>query len=142
MRLAIILVVGLIVVLGVGHALTGRVDHVHLGADHLYLGLMAVAPIGVLLLFLLGETFPSRKMNYGLGGAFALVFLGAFVGARTQAGVSEADFAGTMIGHHSRAITRCDNAGLRDPRLTAFCARTTARNRAEIVELQRILREP
>lgn len=141
MRLAIVLFGGLLVLLGVGHALTERVEHIHVSADHIYLALMAMAPIGILLLFLLGEAFPSKKMNYGLGAAFAVIFLGAFVGARTQAGVSEADFAGAMITHHSHAVTRCGAASLKDPRLIAFCERMTTRNRAEIAELESILAE-
>jgi hypothetical protein len=139
MRLAIVLVGALFVLLAVGHALTERVEHIHISADHIYLALMAVAPIGILLLFLLGEVFPSRKMNYGLGAGFAVIFVGAFIGARTQAGVSESDFAGAMITHHSHAVTRCGNASLKDPRLIAFCDRMTTRNRAEIAELQSIL---
>jgi hypothetical protein len=139
MRLAVVLIGSFVVVLGVGHALTERAEHIHVSADHLYLALMAIAPIGILLLFLLGELFPSKKMNYGLGAAFAVVFVGAFVGARTQAGVSESDFAGAMISHHSHAVTRCGNASLKDPRLIAFCERMTTRNRAEIAELENIL---
>jgi hypothetical protein len=142
MRLAIVLFGALIVMLGVGHALTARAEHVHISADHIYLALMAVAPIGMLLLFLLGELFPSRKMNYGLGAAFALVFAGAFIGARTQTGVSESDFAGAMISHHSQAVTRCGNTSLKNPRLVAFCARMTTRNHAEIAELEQILDKP
>jgi len=142
MRLAIILFGAMILTLGVGHALTARAEHIHISADHIYLALMAVAPIGILLLFLLGEQFPSKRMNYGLGAVFAVVFAGAFVGARTQAGVSESDFAGAMISHHSQAVTRCGNASLTDPRLMAFCARMTARNHAEIAELETILAKP
>lgn len=142
MRLAVVLIASFFVLLAVGHVLTERVEHIHVSADHLYLALMAIAPIGILLLFLLGEVFPSRKMNYGLGGAFALIFVGAFAGARTQTGVSETDFARAMISHHSQAITRCGNISLQDPRLVAFCGRTTERNRAEIVELESILTKP
>ncbi len=142
MRLAIVLFGALIVMLGVGHAMAARAEHIHISADHIYLALMAVAPIGMLLLFLLGELFPSKKMNYGLSAAFALVFVGAFVGARTQTGVSESDFAGAMISHHSHAVTRCGNASLKDPRLIAFCERMTARNHAEIAELEQILAKP
>lgn len=142
MRLAIVLFGALIVILGVGHALTARAEHIHISADHIYLALMAVAPIGMLLLFLLSELFPSRKMNYGLGAAFALVFVGAFVGARTQTGVSESDFAGAMISHHSQAVTRCGATRLKNPRLVAFCERMASRNHAEIAELEDILAKP
>lgn len=142
MRLAIVLFGALIVMLGVGHALTARAEHIHVSADHIYLALMAVAPIGMLLLFLLGELFPSRKMNYGLGAAFAVIFVGAFIGARTQIGVSESDFAGAMISHHSQAVTRCGNTSLKNPRLIAFCERMTTRNHAEIAELEQILDKP
>jgi hypothetical protein len=139
MRLSIVLFGSFLVLLAVGHALTQRVEHIHVSADHLYLALMAVAPIGMLLLFLLGELFPSKKMNYGLGAAFALVFAGAFIGARTQTGVSESDFAGAMISHHSQAVTRCGSTSLKNPRLVAFCERMTSRNHAEIAELEDIL---
>ena len=139
MRLALLLVLGVAILCAAGYALVETTDHIHFSPNQLYVALMAMAPIGVLLLFLLGEAFPDRRVNAGLGAVFALVFLGAFTGARTQAGIGDGAFPGAMISHHSQALAACRNRNLKDPRILAFCARMTADRRAEIAELEAIL---
>lgn len=139
MRLAILLVLGVAILFAAGYALVEKTDHIHFSPNQLYIALMAIAPIGVLLLFLLGEAFPDRRVNAGLGAVFAVIFIGAFVGARTQTGIGDDAFLGSMISHQSHAITACGNRNLKDPRVVAFCARMTAGRRAEIAELEAIL---
>ena len=139
MRLAILLVAGVAILFAAGYAMVEKAEHLHFNPHQLYVALMAMAPIGVLLLFLLGEAFPNRRVNAGLGAVFAVIFVGAFVGARTQAGIGDDAFLGAMISHHSQAITACGNGNLKDARILAFCERMTADHRDEIARLEAII---
>lgn len=138
-RLAVALAVGVAAVFFAGYALIERAEHMHFSVNHLYVALMAMSPLGVLMLFLLGEAFPNRRANALLSAAFAAVFLASFAGARTQTGVGDDAFLGTMIAHHSHAVMSCRNATLTDPRIVAFCDRMVERHHADIAELEAIM---
>lgn len=104
-----------------------------------YMAAMMVAPMAILMLALMGAMYPDRKLNLALYIGFALLFLLAFAGIRTQAGIGDVQFLRSMIPHHSGAILMCREAKIGDPEIKALCGRIEQSQRSEIEEMNRIL---
>ena len=141
LKLTLILAAGLAVVLFVCHAKVAEAAHIRFAPHHLYLALMAMSPLGILLLFVLGEVFRNRRLNMVLAGVFALVFTGAFIGQRSQAGVGDDEALSALIGHQSHTIHLCEQARLRDPRVIALCDRLTTHHRRDLAFMHGLLAE-
>jgi uncharacterized protein (DUF305 family) len=104
-----------------------------------YMALMMAAPMGMLMLLMMGGMYKDRRLNLILHGLFAATFLLAFWATRAQAGVGDAQFLRSMIPHHSGAILMCREAALADPEIIALCERIRRSQRAEIDQMDAIL---
>jgi uncharacterized protein (DUF305 family) len=105
----------------------------------LYMALMMVAPMGVLMLLMMGSMYRNRRLNLVLCVAFAGLFAIGFAATRTQAAIDDEQFLRSMIPHHSGAILMCREAPLTDPEIIALCGRIQRSQRAEIEQMQAIL---
>ena len=101
--------------------------------------LMMVTPMAILMLWFMRSMYPSRKLTLAIVGGAAAVFVVAFVGMRTQAGVGDKEFLRSMIPHHSGAILMCEQASIRDPEILALCDRIVRAQDDEIAQMQTIL---
>ena len=104
-----------------------------------YMALMMVAPMGALMLLMMGPMYANRRLNLGLHAGFAIVFALAFLGIRSQAGIGDVQFIRSMIPHHSGAILMCREARLTDPELAALCDQIRNGQRREIDQMEAIL---
>ena len=100
---------------------------------------MMVAPMAILMLWLMGAMYPNRKLNLVLHLSFATLFVTAFTGIRMQAGVSNEQFLRSMIPHHSGAILMCRGANVADPEIQTLCGQIEQTQRREINQMKRIL---
>lgn len=139
LKLALLLVAGVAAVLALCHAMVADALHIRFSLHHLYLAVMVMSPLGVLMLFLLGEIFRDRRLNTAMAGVFALLFTGAFLGQRDQAGVRDQEAVAALIGHHSNTLHVCEQARLSDPRVIALCDRIGTLHAAHLDELHGIL---
>jgi uncharacterized protein (DUF305 family) len=105
----------------------------------LYMTLMMVAPMGALMLLMMGSMYANKKLNLILYAVFAGLFLLGTVGTRMQAGIGDGQFLRSMIPHHSGAILMCREASLTDPEIIALCGQIQQGQRAEIEQMKRIL---
>lgn len=103
-----------------------------------YMALMMVAPMAILMLWLMGAMYENRRLNLILYALFVALFALGFWGTRTQTPVGNAQFIRSMIPHHSGAILMCRKAQLTDPDLVALCGRIRASQREEIDQMKRI----
>ncbi|MDQ8757490.1 DUF305 domain-containing protein [Sphingosinicella sp. LHD-64] len=104
-----------------------------------YMALMMAAPMGILMLLLMGSMYDNKTLNLLLHAGFALVFVLAFLGIRAQAPIGDAQFLRSMIPHHSGAILMCREASITDPEIVALCSNIERSQRAEIAQMNRIL---
>ena len=141
LKLGVLMLAVVVVVLALRHVMAAETAHIRFSPHHLYMALMVMSPLGVMMLFLLGELFRDRRVNLALTGVFALVFAGAFLGQRTQAGVGDEAALAALIGHHSHTLHVCAEAHLTDPRVIALCERLTALHRRDIAEMHALLGE-
>jgi uncharacterized protein (DUF305 family) len=117
----------------------GLADFFH-NLNMLYMAFMMVAPMGVLMLLTMGSMYGNRKLNLALHAGFVALFVLAFAGIRTQTPIGNAQFLRSMIPHHSGAILMCREAKITDPEIVALCGRIEQSQRAEIDQMNSILR--
>lgn len=104
-----------------------------------YMAVMMAAPMGILMLLMMGMMYPHRGLNVVLYTVLALLFVLAFWAMRAQAAVGDRQFLRSMIPHHSGAVLMCERAQVRDPEIKALCSNIVSSQRAEIDQMKRIL---
>ena len=107
-----------------------------------YMALLMWAPMGILMLLMMGMMYPNKRLNMILHAAFALVIILSFWGIRDQLAVGDRQFTRAMIPHHSGAITMCNRSSIRDPELRELCFGPTgivASQEREIAQMKAIL---
>jgi len=104
-----------------------------------YMALTMLAPMGALMLILMRNMYPNRTLNTVLYAGFALVFVLALVGIRTQTPIGDAQFTRSMIPHHSGAILMCREADIADGELRSLCETIEQGQREEIEQMKAIL---
>lgn len=110
--------------------------------NNLNMGMMALtmlAPMGVLMLALMPGMYRNRRLNVAIYAGFALVFVLALAGIRTQTPIGDEQFIASMIPHHSGAILMCRGAGITDSELRTLCDGIEAGQRQEIEDMKAIL---
>ena len=137
---AIELVLDFIIMYLVMYTMIASLNHFYLNLNNVYMTLMMVTPMAILMLWFMRSMYPSRKLNLAIVGGAAAVFVLAFVGMRTQAGVGDKEFLRSMIPHHSGAILMCEQASIRDPEIIALCDRIIRAQDDEIAQMQAILK--
>lgn len=104
-----------------------------------YMALMMAAPMGVLMLLMMGSMYADKKLNMVFHASFAAIFILAFFAMRTQAIVGDNQFLRSMIPHHSGAILMCERAAIKDPEIQSLCANIITSQKAEIAQMKAIL---
>ena len=132
------LVLDFIVMYLVMYTMIATLDHFYLNLNNVYMTLMMVTPMAILMLWFMRSMYPSRKLNLAIVGG-AAVFILAFIGMRTQAGVGDKEFLRSMIPHHSGAILMCEQASIRDREILALCDQIVRAQDDEIAQMKAIL---
>ena len=104
-----------------------------------YMALTMAAPMGILMLMMMGSMYSNSRLNLILYAALGLVFVLAFAGVRAQALVGDRQFLRSMIPHHSGAVLMCERASIRDPQIAALCGSIIKSQKEEIAEMKAIL---
>lgn len=107
-----------------------------------FMALMMAAPMGILMLLMMGSMYANKRLNLLLYAAFSLLFVLSFIGMRTQALVGDNQVLRSMIPHHSGAILMCEQASIRDAEIQSLCANIITSQKAEIAQMKAILARP
>jgi len=138
-RLAINLALSAIVMYLVMFAMIDTFGEFYNNLNMFYMTLMMVAPMGALMLVLMGSMYRDRRLNLILYACFAGLFVLGTVGTRAQVGIGDRQFLRSMIPHHSGAILMCRQASITDPEIVALCGHIRQSQREEIDQMKRIL---
>lgn len=87
----------------------------------LYMVVTMAAPMGMLMLLTMRMMYPNNRLNLLLHALFALLFVVALFGVRTQGLIGDRQFVRSMIPHHSGAILMCNRASIHDAEIHALC---------------------
>jgi uncharacterized protein (DUF305 family) len=121
------------------YAMIDTAADLYLNLNNLYMVAMMVAPMGVLMLLLMGSMYRNKRLNLALHVGFVAMFALAFWLTRTQTAIGDDQFLRSMIPHHSGAILMCREASIADPEIIALCGNIERSQRAEIDQMNRIL---
>ncbi len=138
-KLGFNLILSALVMYLVMFAMIDTIGEFYNNLNMLYMTLMMIAPMGALMLLMMGAMYGNRRLNLFLYALFAGLFVLGTVGTRAQAGIGNVQFLRSMIPHHSGAILMCRQASITDPEIIALCGNIQQSQRAEIDQMKRIL---
>ncbi|MBT2596882.1 DUF305 domain-containing protein [Arthrobacter sp. ISL-72] len=114
-------------------------DHFYLNLANTYMALMMVAPMAILMIFVMWSMFKNKRLNIILTAAMAVLFAVIFAFGRAETFIGDAQFLKSMIPHHSRAILMCQEADITDPEIKDLCAQIVSSQQKEIDQMKSIL---
>ena len=136
--LSLALTLSLAVMFPLTMAFVNRWSDFYLNLSNFYMAVLMVAPMGLIMLFVMRSMFPDKRLNIVLMVGFVAMFFLALWLGRSQAFVNDDRFLRAMIPHHSRAILVCEEASISDPEIEALCDQIIASQQAEIDIMKRI----
>ena len=140
--LALNLAISLVIMYVVMFSMIWRFADFFNNSNMFYMALLMWAPMGILMLLMMGMMYPNKRLNMMLHAAFAMVILFSYLGIRDQLLFGDRKFAREMIPHHSGAITMCNRSSIRDPELRELCfgpRGIVASQEREIAQMKAIL---
>ena len=137
-KLGVALAICLVLMFLLSMSMVRTIDHFQLNLSNFYMALVMVAPMGIVMLVVVGGMFKDRRLNAALLAGFALLFVAALSLGRTEALVGDEQFLRSMIPHHSRAILVCQESDLTDPEVIGLCGQIVS-SQQEIDQMQAIL---
>lgn len=138
-KLGIVIAINAVVIFLLTYALIDRLDHFFPNINRMYMALMMVAPMVLLMLFVMRSMYRNRSLNAVLYVGFGLLFVATFWLARTQYPVGDDQFLRSMIPHQSSAILMCEHAGITDPEIEELCGEIVEAQEREIAQMKDIL---
>lgn len=138
-KLGIVISINAVVMFLLTYALIDSWDHFYPNINRVYMALMMVAPMVILMLWVMRSMYEDRKLNTILYLGFSLLFVASFLLARTQTPVGNDQFLRSMIPHHSSAIVMCEESAITDPQIIELCEEIVEAQVSEINEMKEIL---
>ena len=124
---------------GMNFLMVDAASSIFMNINALYMTLWMVAPSVVIMIILMKEMYPKKKLNVALSLASVLIFVLSFVFIRQQTLVGDKQFIRSMIPHHSGAILMCQQASLTDPEVLGLCEEIVSSQEREIAQMKAIL---
>lgn len=106
-----------------------------------WMAILMAAPMTGLMVLSMPSMYPDRAKTAAVLALSLAIGLAAWLAIREQWAIGDRQFLRSMIPHHSGAILMCEKARLSDPAIRSLCEEIIAGQRAEIVEMRRLLGE-
>jgi RsiW-degrading membrane proteinase PrsW (M82 family) len=139
-KFALIISINAVIMFFITYVMIDSIDHFYFNINRVYMALLMVAPMVVLMLFVMRSMYKNKKVNLILYAAFIGLFILIFSLTRTQTPVGNEQFLRSMIPHHSSAILMCQESSITDPEIMSLCDEIVQTQREEITEMEEILR--
>lgn len=138
-KFALTLSINAVLMFFITYAMIDTVDHFYPNINRAYMSLMMVAPMAIVMLFVMRGMYQNAKINTMLYALFAGVFIVSFALARTQTPVGNEQFLRSMIPHHSSAILMCQQSAISDREIIELCGEVVKTQKEEIAQMKAIL---
>lgn len=138
-KLALTLSINAVLMFFITYAMIDTVDHFYVNINRVYMSLMMVAPMAMLMLFVMRGMYQNARLNAILHALFVGVFFASFLLARTQTPVGNEQFLRSMIPHHSSAIVMCEQSSITDQQIVELCGQIVKAQKDEIAQMKSIL---
>lgn len=116
-----------------------KLDHYHTSATRIYMALLMVAPMGIVMMLMMGKMYPNKKYNTSIIIAGIIVFGIVLAALRTQTPISDVQYMKAMIPHHSSAIMVSKHANIKDPEVKQLSEQIIKSQEEEIAQMEAIL---
>jgi len=138
-KFALTLSINAVLMFFITYAMIDTVDHFYPNINRAYMSLMMVAPMAMVMLFMMRGMYQNAKLNAMLYAVFAGLFIASFTLARTQTPVGNEQFLRSMIPHHSSAILMCQQSAISDREIVELCGEIVKAQKEEIAQMKAIL---
>lgn len=116
-------------------------SHFYFNLSNFYMAVLMVAPMGLIMMFVMRNMFMNKQLNAALVVGFVLLFIAVFWMGRQQVFLGNEQFLRSMIPHHSRAILVCEEAAITAPDIEEICDEIISTQKEEIDIMTRMLDE-
>ncbi|MDP1923865.1 MAG: DUF305 domain-containing protein [Thiobacillus sp.] len=138
-KFALTLSINAVLMFFITYAMIDTVDHFYPNINRAYMSLMMVAPMAMVMLFVMRGMYQNAKLNAMLYAVFAGLFIVSLALARTQTLVGNEQFLRSMIPHHSSAILMCQQSAITDREIIELCGEIVQAQKEEIAQMKAIL---
>ncbi|MGN6477364.1 MAG: DUF305 domain-containing protein [Flavipsychrobacter sp.] len=138
-KMALMLAISFVIMYSVMFMNVDSADDIYLSLTRTYMSLLMVTPMALLMLWLMGNMYPNKKLNRVIGLSSAIVFVLALVFLRNQTFVSDREYMQAMIPHHSSAIMTSKHAMITDPEVEKLSEGIIASQEREIAEMKQMV---
>jgi len=138
-KFALTLSINAVLMFFITYAMIDTVDHFYPNINRAYMSLMMVAPMAMVMLFVMRGMYENAKLNAMLYAVFAGMFMVSFALARTQTPIGNEQFLRSMIPHHSSAILMCQQSAIADREIIELCGEIVKTQKEEIAQMKAIL---
>jgi RsiW-degrading membrane proteinase PrsW (M82 family) len=138
-KFALVISINAIAMFFITYVMIDSMDHFYFNINRVYMALLMVAPMVVLMLFIMRSMYKNTQLNLALYAGFIGLFILLFFFIRTQTPVGNEEFLRSMIPHHSSAILMCEQANLTDPEIVSLCEEIVQTQLEEIAQMEEIL---
>jgi hypothetical protein len=138
-HLGLMLIASFVAMYVLMYAMVDRAGNALGNVNQVYMAALMTAPMALFELVIMRTMYHDTRRNAIIGGAAALVGIGAFVAIRVQAGVGDRQFLRSMIPHHASAILMCEKSHVERPEVRALCEGIIRGQQAEIDSMRVML---
>jgi uncharacterized protein (DUF305 family) len=116
-----------------------KLGHYHTSTTRVYMALLMVAPMAVVMMTMMGNMYPHKKINTGIIIGATVLFSVILAALRTQTPIGDVQYMKAMIPHHSSAIMVSKHAGIKDPEVKKLSEQIIESQEEEIAQMEAIL---
>lgn len=133
------MVISFIIMYGVMFLNVDEANHIYLSTTRTYMALLMVAPMAVVMMLMMDNMYPNKKLNTGIILGGIVLFGLVLAGLRTQTPIGDVQYMKAMIPHHSSAILVSKQADIKDPEVKELSEQIIKSQEEEIAKMKAIL---
>ena len=115
-----------------------KLVHYHTSMTRIYMALLMVAPMAVIMMVMMGNMYPNKKLNISIIIGGIVLFIIILIGLRTQTPIGDVQYMKAMIPHHSSAIMTSKSANIKDSEVRKLADSIIASQEREISQMENI----
>jgi uncharacterized protein (DUF305 family) len=138
-KLGLALLINTVIMFILTFVMIDRMEHFVVNLNRIYMALIMAAPMGLVMMLVMGSMFKNKRLNAVLYLTFAGLTVLFFLLIRTQTPVGDVQFLRSMIPHHSGAILMCERSTITDQEIIELCGEIVQTQEEEIAQMEAIL---
>jgi uncharacterized protein (DUF305 family) len=133
------MIISFIIMYGVMFLNVDEANHIHISTTRIYMSLLMVSAMAVIMMLMMGNMYPSKRVDTGIIVGAIVVFGLVLAGLRTQTPIGDVQYMKAMTPHHSSAILVSKHANLKDTEVEKLSEGIITSQEKEIAEMKAIL---